>query len=220
MKKCFIFFFFIFFVHASFAQFVIRGYYYQPLERFGFYLKPAYSFEMGYVPAFKEKHFRLCFSATYLKMHPRLEEFHSSAHGFNLFSDKNPIEIYTVTFKKFDLFQTFAGADFAFIKRKKFQCYIGADFILGGAIRNYLEKNDYSPGLTQINSNDPVTGVRGRVGAQFQLTKHISLLFNVQISTCEILDGFKLFRNNFDFNTCKATDFGIGLHYLFIKKEK
>ncbi len=216
MKKCFIFFFFIFFVHASFAQFVIRGYYYQPLERFGFYLKPAYSVEMGYILAFKEKRFRLCFSATYLKMHPRLEEF----HGFNLFSDKDPIEIYTLSFKKFDLFQTFAGGDFAFIKRKIFQCDIGADFILGGTIRNYLEKNDYSAGLTSINSNDPVTGVRGRVGAQFQLTKHISLFFNAQISACEILDGFKLFRNDFDFNRFKATDFGIGLHYLFIKKEK
>ncbi|MGZ3932037.1 MAG: hypothetical protein ACXVPQ_10960 [Bacteroidia bacterium] len=184
------------------AQIFLRAYNYRPTGNFGFVFKPTFSAELGYIQEFEDDRIRFGFSLSFLKMTPRQDAFpiyavQSGNGNFVLPGEQR--------FTKYNLIQAACGMDIAIIKRKKFFAYLGVDVIIGAGAVDYsdniqtLEENEYSGGGI-------LGGGRFRVGVQYDLSDHFSLMANANRSVFLITEPAAV---NW------ANDYGFGVIYRF-----
>lgn len=202
--------------NTSQAQIAIRGYYYQPLYDFGFFMKPTASVEIGYLPDFKEGHSRINASITYLKLKPTQAAFHNyTTTALTIAGTYKDKYNYTRTYQDYEIFQAFLGWDFALIKKERFQFYIGPGLTVGilTDIHTDVDENGYplGEGLALFKRDGVfLSGLRHHVGIQFKINDQMKLIASAQ--TCYWLNPKELFGMN------QANDVGIGIQYLFWKK--
>lgn len=206
----------ILFCKASTAQIAIRGYYYQPLYDFGYFMKPATSLEIGYLPDFGEGYSRINASVTYLKLQSKRAEFvNSSTSGLTVIG-MWPYRESQVTrsYQNYEMYQGFFGWDFALIKKPVFQLYVGPGIIIGKLTdaHTVLDESGNSRKNNIPFDKDGAffTGLRHHIGIQFKINDQLNLLANAQ--TC-----YWLYPGNNFFDLTQANDFGIGFQYLFGK---
>ena len=211
----------IFVCKASYAQIAIRGYYYQPLYDFGFFMKPTASLEIGYLPDFKERHIRINASFTYLKLNPKQSAFQNYAtKELTIGGPYNYDEFkYIRRYQNYEIYQVFFGWDFAVIKKDRFQVYLGPG-ITAGEVRDAhtdLDENGNPPsrGLLYylfVHKKTLFTGLRHHVGAQFNINPRLNIFANVQTCYWFNRQGFGVLN--------QANDAGIGIQYLFGRENK
>lgn len=206
---------------VSTAQIAIRGYYYQPLFDFRYFMKPATSLEIGYLPDFNG-HQRINAAVTYLKMQPKRKEFDNTNTseltilGMWPYNESQVIR----TYQKYEIYQAFFEWDFALIKKEEFQLYLGPG-IMGGKINDVhtVVSNSMSnsgivrEGSTPFDKSSVFfVGLRHCIGVQFKVSDHLNILANAQTSYWHDLTEFVSWN--------QAYDVGLGVQYVFKSKDK
>lgn len=183
------------------SQISLRAYHYRPTGDFGYVFKPGYSAEIGYMPEFEDR-VRVCFSATYMIMKPRMEEI--PIYGVKS-SNTTVILPGTQSFDKYNLFHIFGGIDVAVVKRKKLFAYLGTDITVGaGSIdERYEIKTLITSGYS---GGGYLGGFRFRLGLQYDITDYIGIIAHTNRTGYIISEPATI--NWFN-------DYGIGLRYQF-----
>ena len=189
------------------GQIGVRIYDYRPTGDLGSQIKPLINVEFGYIPFF-ESRVRPVIMFTFMNCKPRLDVFpvtgatNNSAGDFTVYPG-------TMSYTKFQQFQIHGGIDFAFIKRKKFSMFMGANLLFG---LMYVQYNDQIPGvIDEVRSEDGGEfGFQARLGAQYNITKHIGIFASAN------RDFFLLHGASLS-GLLWANDYGIGVIYSFQK---
>jgi hypothetical protein len=190
-------------IKISTAQIFVRAFNYRPTGEFGFAFKPTYSAEIGYMPEFEDGSWvRICASATYLAMKPRLDTFPifavKSGNGTSVLPGEQ-------SFKKYDLFEIFAGIDVAVVKYKGFFAYIGTDVMIGAGSVEYT--TNVNTLITEgYSGGGAIVGGRFRLGLQYDVTYNIGIIAHVTRSVGLLSEPRAL---NW------ANDYGVGIRYQF-----
>jgi hypothetical protein len=186
------------------GQFALSAVHYRPTGEFGFVMKPLTTVELTFMSRFSDEpdeRFRFGMSLMYLRMKPRLNSFPIWAYG----SDDRGAFIYPgeQSFSRYNITFLSGGADFAVIHKERFNWFIGADLMIGGASIDYQstvvgwKDESYSGGGLLI-------GFRVRIGVEYQITDHISLFSRVNRHFFLITDPATLGN---------ANDYGVGIRY-------
>jgi hypothetical protein len=193
--------FLLFGFHAASAQISLQVFNYRPTGIFGFVMKPLVSAELGYQGKFEDGRFRSNFSVTYLHMKTRQDTFPESGV---LIDNGTHITPGYESYSKYNILQVASGADFAFIKKDKWAVFAGADLLVGFANVDYhnvdiMVDETYSGGGL-------LAGFRGRLGAEYTISDHISVYFAATRSYFLITEPAGLFS---------ANTYGFGTSYDF-----
>lgn len=192
---------FLLIIQISYAQVSVRVFNYRPTGEFGSVMKPAYSFEVGYMKPFEEDdRIRFNISGTFLIMKPRLAVFpiYAVENGTKILPGEQ-------SFQKFNLFKGFIGYDYAFLKRKKMIVYGGVDIILGTAQVNYTSKIETLRDEKYVGGG-VLFGFRFRLGVEYELTPKMSVFASANRQYFLLFSPPGLYS---------ANDYGLGFHYLF-----
>lgn len=184
------------------AQLFLRAYHYRPTGDYGYVFKPGFSAEIGYMPEFEDSHVRVCFSATYRIMKPRMDVFpvYAVQHGNGTFV--LPGE---QSFKKYNELQIFGGIDVAVVKREKLFVYLGTDILIGAASVDYTDKYETYKDES-YSGGGYLAGARFRLGMQYDVTDNIGIIAHVNRLGFLISEPASINWNN---------DYGIGVRYQF-----
>ena len=190
------------------SQVSLRAFHYRPTgDVYGYLFKPINYGEVGFVfPFIKKSPFRPGITFTYLKMSTRLDTFpiYGTLSGYNGTTVLSGKESYS----KFDLLKIYVGGDWAFLNKEKFKLFCGIDLVVGSSkVAYYYEVN------TQINfgysGGGLITGLRGRLGAEYYMTDYISVFISATRSYFNITDGLNKMG-------ASANDYGIGIRLDFL----
>ena len=197
--------FLLFLCNISFGQISLRAVNYRPAGELGFTMKPLISAEIGWQSRFSKrstKRFRHGMSIMYLAMKPRMEVFPT----YGVLYDGNGTTVIpsAQAFQKYAIFQVAAGSDFAFIHKKQFNVFVGADLIAGAASIDYTSNNVLSGETYQGGSI--LAGFRGRLGAEYRINDQISVFLTVNHHRMMIADPLSFIH---------ANDVGLGARYSF-----
>jgi hypothetical protein len=190
-------------IKISTAQIFVRAFNYRPTGEFGFAFKPTYSAEIGYMPEFEDDSWiRICASATYLVMKPRLDTFPifavKSGNGTSVLPGQQ-------SFQKYNLLLAHGGIDVAVFKREKFFAYIGTDIMIGAASVEYT--SNVNTLITEgYSGGGVIAGGRFRLGLQYNVTYSIGIIAHVS-RTVGLLSEPRALN--------WANDYGIGIRYQF-----
>lgn len=187
----------------SIAQVSLRVFNYRPTGDFGFTMKPLVSAEISYQPKFDDSHWRLGFSLSYLSMKPRLDAFNT----VGVEDDGGTVTILpgVQSYQNYNILQLASGVDVAFIHTDKLNIFGGIDFLFGAASIAYTNdvyriiEESYSGGGYQY-------GVRGRLGAEYELSDHFNVFLTANRSYFTITEPRAKLN---------ANDYGLGLRYSF-----
>jgi hypothetical protein len=203
MYRFFIALFLLVGIKTSSAQIVLKLYNYRPTGDFGFVFKPTFSAELGLMGSFEEGRRRGIATVTYLKMKPRLDPIPTTG----VLSDGTGDHILPSeeSFKKYNILQFILGFDYAFVRKEPFFIYAGFDLTVGAAtvvytdvVQTYKDESYDGGGI--------LGGGRFRLGAEYHLDDHFSLLIHAQRGGWLLTDPASI---NF------ANDYGVGVRYNF-----
>lgn len=188
---------------TSHAQIFLRAYNYRPTGEYGFVFKPGFSAEIGYMPEFEDDSWvRVCFSATYKIMKPRMDVFPVYAV---MHSNTTLVLPGEQKFTKYNELQLFGGIDVAVVKKEKLFFYIGTDIIIGAASVDYTAKYETYKDES-YSGGGYIVGGRFRLGMQYDVTENIGIIAHANRL------GF-LVSEPASINWCN--DYGIGIRYQF-----
>jgi opacity protein-like surface antigen len=183
---------------------ILKLYNYRPTGEFGFVMKPTYSAELGFESSFdKTTRFKYHFSATFLKMKPRLESF--PIYGILHDGSGEHVLPGSQSFQKYNIAQIFGGFDIAFIKKAPFYAYAGLDVTIGAAS---VEYTDYIETFKDesYSGGGILAGFRVRLGAQYDLSEHWGIMLNAERSVWLLSDPAAINWSN---------QYGLGVIYKF-----
>ncbi len=185
------------------SQIGLQLFNFRPTGDFGMAMKPAWSAEVGFYPRFEDdRRIRVNFSATFIKMKPRMDEFPIYAvDGYDhLIPGKE-------SFQKYNLGEIMAGMDLAIVKQKKFNFFIALDIVIGAVAVNYtdevqgLENGSYSGG-------GYLGGLRPRLGCEYFVADRLCIFANAGRQMLIIAEP----RAN-----SAANQYGLGVKFYFTK---
>ena len=192
--------------HITYGQLSLRIFNYRPTGEFGFAMKPLVSMEIGTQGRFSKratKRTRVGFSATFLKMEPRLEVFPT----YGVVSDGAGTRVLpgVQAFGKYNVFQLFGGMDYAFLHNEKYNVYAGIDLIAGVISVDYT---DYVESWKDesYSGGGILAGFRFRLGIEYNLTDQISAFIDANRQGFLVAEPRALNDGN---------DYGLGLRYTF-----
>ncbi len=196
-------FFILFGSNIALGQISVRLFNYRPTGDLGFVMKPLFSAEIGYQQSFDGSRIRGGFSLTYLHMKPRMDVFPVTG----LLTDGNGTRVLPgeQSFQKYNLGQLFADMDFAFVKQKNFNVFMGGGIIIGAASVEY--KANVPPVIVETYQGGGILGgLRFRLGTEYLVNDNIGISFTANRNIFLVADPAGIFW---------ANDYGIGMRYSF-----
>lgn len=207
MKNVFLALLFLFVTATCFGQIGVKVFHHRPLGDLGFLMKPTTSLELSLHQEFLGERIRIGLGLTYLSFKPRMTTIPAFiVQRYGLPGGQDKVIPGEKTYEQYTMFQLALGGNFLFIKRDKFNVFVGTDLLAGGVS---VASRTYYPGVIDTNDDGgggACVGYRLRLGAEYMATDRLGIFADAQYQ--HVLIGEALIKST-------AHDFGLGVHFYF-----